>query len=82
MSITKRCLCCLATTSSMVDIEVENPNLGQIPVPLTPCSLSFTELCALYAVTDVALVTSLRDGMNLVRSWVGSFCFFYLTICS
>ncbi|XP_027186709.1 alpha,alpha-trehalose-phosphate synthase [UDP-forming] 1-like isoform X2 [Cicer arietinum] len=29
-------------------------------------SLDFHELCALYAVTDVALVTSLRDGMNLV----------------
>jgi trehalose-6-phosphate synthase len=28
--------------------------------------LAFHELCALYAVTDVALVTSLRDGMNLV----------------
>lgn len=25
-----------------------------------------SQLCALYAVTDVALVTSLRDGMNLV----------------
>ncbi|KAK6934129.1 Trehalose-phosphatase [Dillenia turbinata] len=29
-------------------------------------SLDFHKLCALYAVTDVALVTSLRDGMNLV----------------
>ncbi|KAK6124157.1 hypothetical protein DH2020_042066 [Rehmannia glutinosa] len=29
-------------------------------------SLDFHALCALYAVTDVALVTSLRDGMNLV----------------
>ncbi|KAJ6979723.1 hypothetical protein NC653_027765 [Populus alba x Populus x berolinensis] len=29
-------------------------------------SLDFPALCALYAVTDVALVTSLRDGMNLV----------------
>ncbi|KAL8475033.1 hypothetical protein ACS0TY_031452 [Phlomoides rotata] len=29
-------------------------------------SLDFLALCALYAVTDVALVTSLRDGMNLV----------------
>jgi trehalose 6-phosphate synthase/phosphatase len=29
-------------------------------------SLAFHELCALYASTDVALVTSLRDGMNLV----------------
>eukprot|EP00884_Botryococcus_braunii_P003352 jgi/Botrbrau1/13017/Bobra.0389s0014.1 len=28
--------------------------------------LGFHELCALYAVTDVLLVTSLRDGMNLV----------------
>ena len=28
--------------------------------------LNFHELCALYAITDVALVTSLRDGMNLV----------------
>jgi hypothetical protein len=27
--------------------------------------LSFNELVALYAITDVALVTSLRDGMNL-----------------
>ncbi|KAE8690485.1 Alpha,alpha-trehalose-phosphate synthase 1 [Hibiscus syriacus] len=30
------------------------------------CSLDFHELCALYVVTDVALLTSLRDGMNLV----------------
>ncbi|KAJ0101410.1 hypothetical protein Patl1_04950 [Pistacia atlantica] len=29
-------------------------------------SLDFLQLCAIYAVTDVALVTSLRDGMNLV----------------
>ncbi|HEX2607723.1 MAG TPA: bifunctional alpha,alpha-trehalose-phosphate synthase (UDP-forming)/trehalose-phosphatase [Flavisolibacter sp.] len=28
--------------------------------------LSFEELCALYQVTDVALLTPLRDGMNLV----------------
>lgn len=28
--------------------------------------LTFRELCALYSITDVALVTSLRDGMNLV----------------
>ncbi|KAM1057769.1 hypothetical protein ACFX2J_030747 [Malus domestica] len=30
------------------------------------CSLDLHALCALYAVTDVALVTSLRDGMYLV----------------
>ncbi|XP_051208527.1 probable alpha,alpha-trehalose-phosphate synthase [UDP-forming] 2 isoform X2 [Lolium perenne] len=29
-------------------------------------TVDFPDLCALYAVTDVALVTSLRDGMNLV----------------
>ncbi|CAM0958045.1 unnamed protein product [Alopecurus aequalis] len=29
-------------------------------------TLEFHTLCALYAVTDVALITSLRDGMNLV----------------
>lgn len=35
-----------------------------------PCrQLSFNELVALYAITDVALVTSLRDGMNLGGCW-------------
>ena len=29
-------------------------------------NVCYLQLCALYAVTDVALVTSLRDGMNLV----------------
>ena len=29
-------------------------------------SLPFDELCALYAVSDVCLVSSTRDGMNLV----------------
>lgn len=33
---------------------------------LTPAAVLRMQLCALYAVTDVALVTSLRDGMNLV----------------
>jgi len=40
--------------------------LGSVPIQHLDCSLAFTELCALYAVTDVCLVTSLRDGMNLV----------------
>jgi len=31
-------------------------------------SLPFDELCALYAVSDVCLVTSTRDGMNLVSN--------------
>ena len=40
--------------------------IGSVPIQHLDCSLSFTELCALYAITDVLLVTSLRDGMNLV----------------
>ena len=40
--------------------------LTYVPIHHLDRQLSFTELCALYAVTDVALITSLRDGMNLV----------------
>eukprot|EP00899_Mesostigma_viride_P018962 jgi/Mesvir1/27067/Mv20760-RA.1 len=40
--------------------------VGSVPIHHLDRVLSFPELCALYAVTDVALVTSLRDGMNLV----------------
>mmetsp|Transcript_34157 Transcript_34157/g.96798 ORF Transcript_34157/g.96798 Transcript_34157/m.96798 type:complete len:1143 (+) Transcript_34157:655-4083(+) len=40
--------------------------LTHVPIHHLDRGLSFEELCALYAVTDVALVTSLRDGMNLV----------------
>ncbi|XP_021726939.1 alpha,alpha-trehalose-phosphate synthase [UDP-forming] 1-like [Chenopodium quinoa] len=38
----------------------------RVPIYHLDRSLDFHALCALYAVTDVALVTSLRDGMNLV----------------
>ncbi|TYI64532.1 hypothetical protein E1A91_D09G095700v1 [Gossypium mustelinum] len=41
-------------------------SLTAVPIHHLDRSLDFHELCALYAVTDVALVTSLRDGMNLV----------------
>ncbi|WOL11113.1 alpha,alpha-trehalose-phosphate synthase [Canna indica] len=37
-----------------------------VPIHHLDRSVDFNELCALYAVADVALVTSLRDGMNLV----------------
>ncbi|CCA71912.1 probable TPS1-alpha,alpha-trehalose-phosphate synthase, 56 KD subunit [Serendipita indica DSM 11827] len=37
-----------------------------MPIHFMHKSLPFTELCALYAVSDVCLVTSTRDGMNLV----------------
>lgn len=40
--------------------------LTYVPIHHLDRQLSFHELSALYAVTDVALVTSLRDGMNLV----------------
>ncbi|KAK3025493.1 hypothetical protein RJ639_041574 [Escallonia herrerae] len=40
--------------------------LTAVPIHHLDRSLNFDALCALYAVTDVALVTSLRDGMNLV----------------
>uniref|UniRef100_A0ACD5W4Y7 Uncharacterized protein n=1 Tax=Avena sativa TaxID=4498 RepID=A0ACD5W4Y7_AVESA len=40
--------------------------LKTTPIHHLDQSLDFDTLCALYAVTDVALVTSLRDGMNLV----------------
>jgi trehalose 6-phosphate synthase/phosphatase len=37
-----------------------------MPIHHLDRSLAFHQLCALYAITDVLLVTSLRDGMNLV----------------
>ncbi|KAL0306620.1 UNVERIFIED_CONTAM: Alpha,alpha-trehalose-phosphate synthase [UDP-forming] 1 [Sesamum radiatum] len=40
--------------------------LTAVPIHHLDRSLDFHGLCALYAITDVALVTSLRDGMNLV----------------
>ncbi|KAK8681011.1 hypothetical protein V6N13_053418 [Hibiscus sabdariffa] len=40
--------------------------LTAVPIHHLDRNLDFHKLCALYAVTDVALVTSIRDGMNLV----------------
>ncbi|KAL5716529.1 Trehalose-6-P synthase/phosphatase complex synthase subunit [Ranunculus cassubicifolius] len=40
--------------------------LTGVPIHHLDRTLDFPALCALYAITDVALVTSLRDGMNLV----------------
>jgi trehalose 6-phosphate synthase len=37
-----------------------------MPIHFMHKSVNFDELCALYAVSDVCLVTSTRDGMNLV----------------
>ncbi|TVU51715.1 hypothetical protein EJB05_03157, partial [Eragrostis curvula] len=40
--------------------------LTAVPIHYLDQSVDFHALCALYAVSDVLLVTSLRDGMNLV----------------
>ncbi|GER53852.1 trehalose-6-phosphate synthase, partial [Striga asiatica] len=40
-------------------------NLTSLPIHYLDHSLDFNALCALYAIADVALVTSLHDGMNL-----------------
>ncbi|MFS7958273.1 putative alpha,alpha-trehalose-phosphate synthase (UDP-forming) [Helianthus anomalus] len=40
--------------------------LTSVPVHFLDQSLDFNTLCALYAVADVALITSVMDGMNLV----------------
>lgn len=41
-------------------------SLNYSPVQLIYNSVNFTELVALYRIADVCLVTSTRDGMNLV----------------
>jgi trehalose-6-phosphate synthase len=39
-----------------------------MPIHFLHRSVPFDELCALYAVSDACLVTSTRDGMNLVST--------------
>lgn len=41
-----------------------------MPIHFMHKSLAFDELCALYAVSDVCLVSSTRDGMNLVSAQI------------
>lgn len=40
--------------------------LCDMPIHYREHNMEFEELCALYAVADVALISSVRDGMNLV----------------
>jgi trehalose 6-phosphate synthase/phosphatase len=47
-------------------INGKHGSLTHVPIHHLDKQLGFHELCALYAITDVLLVTSLRDGMNLV----------------
>ncbi len=44
----------------------KHATLSNIPIHFIHGSVSFTELCALYAFAEVGLVTPLIDGMNLV----------------
>jgi hypothetical protein len=41
-------------------------NLLVVPVHYLDCSLSFEHMVSLYRIADVTLITSIRDGMNLV----------------
>lgn len=47
-------------------INGKHGNIGWTPVWYLSRQLTFNELVALYNVADVALITPLRDGMNLV----------------
>lgn len=47
-------------------INAKYGNLDYTPLIYRFCSVPFDELLALYAMADVCLVTSTRDGMNLV----------------
>ncbi len=47
-------------------INGEYGTIGWVPIQYLCRSLSFDTLIALYSIADVALVTPLRDGMNLV----------------
>jgi trehalose 6-phosphate synthase/phosphatase len=47
-------------------INGKHSSIGQVPIHFLFRSVRFEELCALYALADVAVVTPLIDGMNLV----------------
>lgn len=47
-------------------INMEYGSLEHQPIHYLYHSVNFTELCALYTLADAVLITSLRDGMNLV----------------
>lgn len=47
-------------------INAQHGTVKQAPIIFINQSVDFHDLCALYAVADVAFVTSVRDGMNIV----------------
>lgn len=58
------CICC---TIILIDpTDADQGTIEFMPIHFMHKSVSFDELIALYAVSDVCLVSSTRDGMNLV----------------
>lgn len=60
-----------ATLKENIELAVSRINgqyatISNIPVHFINRGVQFEELCALYAISDVAMVTPLVDGMNLV----------------
>ncbi|PKL47722.1 MAG: bifunctional alpha,alpha-trehalose-phosphate synthase (UDP-forming)/trehalose-phosphatase [Planctomycetes bacterium HGW-Planctomycetes-1] len=56
-----------ANVESMVGrLNGKHATVENIPIHFIYKSVDFTELCALYRLADVAMVTPLMDGMNLV----------------
>lgn len=47
-------------------INAQYGSVDDVPIVFINQSVNFHDLCALYTVADVAVVTSIRDGMNLV----------------
>ncbi len=52
--------------SQIGQINGRHATVENVPIHFVFRSIKFSELCALYAIADVALVTPLIDGMNLV----------------
>lgn len=57
----------IAYTNALVGhINGKYGSIDYMPLQFINNSVPFQELAALYAIADVCLVTSIRDGMNLV----------------
>lgn len=57
----------LAVNELVGRINGQFGTVEHMPIHFMHKSVNFNELCALYAVSDACLITSTRDGMNLVR---------------
>eukprot|EP00177_Eucheuma_denticulatum_P006764 GFKZ01012293.1.p1 GENE.GFKZ01012293.1~~GFKZ01012293.1.p1 ORF type:complete len:794 (+),score=88.68 GFKZ01012293.1:2420-4801(+) len=57
----------ISQTNELVGrINAQYGSVEYAPIVFINQSVTFDDLCALYTVADVAVVTSIRDGMNLV----------------